>query len=112
MFTAAVFTTARTWKQPRRPSIDEWVKRMWYIHTMEYYSAIIMNESISVWWTNLVSLIEWSKSEREKQVLHINAYVWNLEKMIPTDPVENGHVDTAGESRHCHIYTITCETDH
>jgi len=40
LFIAALFTTARTWKQPRCPSIDEWIKRLWYIYTMEYYSAI------------------------------------------------------------------------
>ena len=40
MFIAALFTTARTWKQPRRPSTDEWIKKLWYIYTMEYYSAI------------------------------------------------------------------------
>ena len=40
MFTAEVFTIARTWKQPRCPLADEWIKRFWYIHTMEYYSAI------------------------------------------------------------------------
>ena len=40
MFTAALFTTARTWKQPRCPSADEWIRKLWYIYTMEYYSAI------------------------------------------------------------------------
>ena len=40
MFTAALFTTAKTWKQPKCPSTDEWIKEMWYIYTMEYYSAI------------------------------------------------------------------------
>ena len=40
MFTAALFTIAQTWKQPKCPSIDEWIKKMWYINTMEYYSAI------------------------------------------------------------------------
>ncbi|WP_254923384.1 hypothetical protein, partial [Klebsiella variicola] len=40
MFTAALFTTAKTWKQPKCPSTDEWMKKMWYIYTMEYYSAI------------------------------------------------------------------------
>ena len=43
MFIAALFTIARTWKQPKYPSIDEWIK-MWYIYTMEYYSAIKRNE--------------------------------------------------------------------
>ena len=40
MFTAALFTTAKTWKQPTCPSTDEWIKKMWHIYTMEYYSAI------------------------------------------------------------------------
>ena len=40
LFIAALFTTARTWKQPRRPLTDEWIKKWWYIYTMEYYSAI------------------------------------------------------------------------
>ena len=44
MFIAAVFTIARSWKQPKCPSMDEWIKKMWYIYTMEYYSAIERNE--------------------------------------------------------------------
>ena len=40
MFTAALFIIARTWKQPRCPSADEWIRKLWYIYTMEYYSAI------------------------------------------------------------------------
>ena len=40
VFTAALFTIARTWKQPRCPLTDEWIKKLWYIHTMEYHSAI------------------------------------------------------------------------
>ena len=44
MSIAAVFTIARTWKQPKRPSTDERIKKMWYIYTMEYYSAIKTNE--------------------------------------------------------------------
>ena len=55
------------------------------------------SESVLVWWMDLVPLIEWSKSEGEKQVLHINAYICNLEKMFLTDPVENRHEDTAAE---------------
>ena len=43
-FTAALFTTAKKWKQPKCPWTDEWIKKMWYIHTMEYYSAIKNNE--------------------------------------------------------------------
>jgi len=40
VFTAALFTTARTWKQPRCPSADKWIRKLWYIYTMEYYSAV------------------------------------------------------------------------
>ena len=44
MFIAALFTITKTWKQPKRPSTDEWIKKMWYIYTMEYYSGIKKNE--------------------------------------------------------------------
>ena len=46
MLISALFTIARTWKQPKYPSIDEWIK-MWYIYTMEYYSAIKKNKTMS-----------------------------------------------------------------
>ena len=46
MFTAAFFTTAKTWKQAQCPSTDEWIRKMWYIYTMEYYSAIKRNEML------------------------------------------------------------------
>ena len=48
MFIAALFTTARTWKQPRRPLTDEWIMKLWYIYTMDYYSAIKRNAFESV----------------------------------------------------------------
>ena len=75
------FTIAKTWKQPRCPSTEEWIKKMWYIYTMEYYSAIKRNEigSFVETWMDLESVIQ-SKSEREKQISFINAYMWNLEK--------------------------------
>ena len=44
MFTAALFKIAKTWKQPERPPTEEWIKKMWFIYTMEYYSAIKNNE--------------------------------------------------------------------
>ena len=55
LFIAALFTIARTWKQPRCPSTDEWVKKLWYIYTMEYYSAAKRNtfESVLMRWMNL-----------------------------------------------------------
>ena len=60
MFIAAVFTIARTWKQPRCPSADEWIRKLWYIYTMEYYSAIERNtfESVLMRWMNLELIIQ------------------------------------------------------
>ena len=59
MFTAALFTIARTWKQPRRPLTDEWIKKMWYIYTTEYYSAIRNEiELFVVRWMDLESVIQ------------------------------------------------------
>jgi hypothetical protein len=47
MFIAALFTIAKLWKQPRCPTIDEWIKKMWYLYTMEFYSAMKKNEILS-----------------------------------------------------------------
>ena len=83
MFNAALFTIARSWKQPKCSSTDEWIKKMWYIYTMEYYSAIKRNETGSFveTWIDLETVTQSEvKSEREKQISYINAYMWNLEK--------------------------------
>ena len=60
MFIAALFTIARTWKQPKCPTIDEWIKKMWHIYTMEYYSAIKRNAigSFVEMWVDLESVIQ------------------------------------------------------
>ena len=60
MFIAALFTTARTWKQPRCPLVDEWIRKLWHTYTMEYYSAVKKNafESVLVKWMKLESIIE------------------------------------------------------
>ena len=59
LFIATLFTIARTWKQPRCPLTDEWIKKLWYINRMEYYSAIKMNvfESVLIRWMNLEPII-------------------------------------------------------
>ena len=68
MFTAALFTIARTWKQPRCPSTDEWIKKLWYIYTMEYYSAIKRDtfESVIMTCMNLELIIQREVSQKEK----------------------------------------------
>ena len=70
MFTAALFTIARTWKQPRSPLTDEWIKKLWYIYTMEYYSAIKRNTYVSVLmrWMNLEPI---TQSEVGKRKINI-----------------------------------------
>ena len=68
LFIAALFAIARSWKQPRRPSTDEWIKKFWYIHTMEYYSPIKRNtsESVLMRWMNLEPIIQSEVSQKEK----------------------------------------------
>ena len=68
MFTAALFTIAKTWKQPRYPLTDKWIKKMWHIYTMEYYSAIKRNkiELFVVRWMDLESVIQSEVSQKEK----------------------------------------------
>ena len=81
MFTAALFTIARTWKQLKCPSTDEWIKKMWYIYTMECYSDTKRNEIelFVVRWLDLETVIQTEvKSEREKQIPYANTYIWNL----------------------------------
>ena len=70
MFIAALFTIAKTWKQPKCPLTEEWIKRMWYIYTMEYYSAIKKNEimpSAATWMQlEMIILSEVSQKEKDK----------------------------------------------
>ena len=68
MFTAALFTIARIWKQPRCPLTNEWIKKLWYIYTMDYYSAIKRNafESVLGRWMNPEPIIQSEVSQKEK----------------------------------------------
>ena len=68
MFIAALFIIARTWKQPRCPSTDQWIRKLWYIHTTEYYSAIKMNafESVLMRLMKLGPIIQSEVSQKEK----------------------------------------------
>ena len=78
LFTAALFTIARTWKQPRRPSTDEWI--FLYIYTMEYYSAIKRNafESVLLRWTNLEPIIQSEVSQKENDKYRILMHVYGI----------------------------------
>ena len=72
LFIAAVFTIVRTWKQFRCPLTDEWIKKSWYIYTMEYYSAIKRNTFESVLrWMNIEPSIQSEVSQKEKDNAHI-----------------------------------------
>ena len=78
IFITALFTIARTWKQPKCPSTDEWIKKMWHIYTMEYYSDIKRNEiELSVVrWVDLESVIQSEVIQKEKNkycmLMHMN----------------------------------------
>ena len=77
MFIAALFTIARTWKQPKCPSTDEWIKKMWYIYTMEY-SAIERNEIelFVVRWMDLESVIQSEVSQKEKNKYRMLTHIY------------------------------------
>ena len=68
VFIAALFIIARAWKQPRCPSADEWIRKLWYIYTMEYYSAIKKNtfEPVLMRWMKLDPIIQSEVSQKEK----------------------------------------------
>ena len=80
MFIAALFTIARTWKQPRCPSADEWIKKLWYIYSMEYYLAIAWNvfKSVLMRWVNLETIIQSEVSQKEKDKYHILMLVYRI----------------------------------
>ena len=72
MFLAALFTIAKTWKQPRCPSTDDWIKKLWYIYAMEYYSAIKRNafESVLMRWINLEPIIQSEVRKRKTNIVY------------------------------------------
>ena len=82
MLIAALFTIARTWKQPRCPRSDEWIKNLWHIYIIEYYSAIKRNnfESVLMRWMNLELITQSEVSQKEKDKSYSNTYTWNLEE--------------------------------
>ena len=84
MFIAALFTIARTRKQPRYPSTDEWIKKLWYIYTMQYYSAIKNNafESVIMRCMNLEPIIQTEISQKEKDKYCILMHIYGFRKVV------------------------------
>ena len=82
MFIAVLFTIARTWKQPKCPSTGEWIKKMWHIYIMEYYSAIKRNkiELFVVRQMDLETVIQSEVSQEEKNKYHMLTHVYGIKK--------------------------------
>ena len=80
MFIATLFMIARTWKQPRCPSADEWIRKLWYIYTMEYNSAIKKNtvESVLRRWMKLEPIIRSKVSQKEKHQYSILMHIYGI----------------------------------
>ena len=85
MFIAALFIIARTWKQPRCPSADEWIRKLWYIYIMGYYSAIKKNtfKSVLMRWMKLEPIIQSEVSQKEKHQYSIVTHTYiEFRKMV------------------------------
>ena len=80
MFIAALFIIARTWKQPRRPSAHEWIRKLWYIYIMEYYSTIKKNsfESVLMRWMNLEPIIQSEVSQKDIDQYSILTHMYGI----------------------------------
>ena len=80
VFISALFIIARTWKQSRCPSADEWIRKQWYIYTMEYYSAIKKNafEFVLMRWMKLEPIIQSEVSQKEKHQYSIVTHIYGI----------------------------------
>ena len=96
MFIATLFTIARTRKQPKCPSTDEWIKKMWQIYTMEYYSAIKRNdiELFAVRWMHLESVIQSEVNQKEKNKYCMLTHIYGIKK-----EKKNGSEEPMGRTR-------------
>ena len=96
MFIAALFTIAKTQKQPKCPSTDEWIKKMWYIHTVDYYSAIKRNETGSFveMWMDLQSVTQSEVSQQEKRKYCIIMHICGIQKNGIDDPIHKAEIET------------------
>ena len=80
MFIAALFTIARTWKQTKCPLADKWIRKLWYVYTMEYYSAIKKNafESVLMRWMKLEPIIQSEVRQKEKYQYSIIMHIYGI----------------------------------
>ena len=78
VFIAALFTIARTWRQPKCPSADKWIRKLWYVYIMEYYSAIKKNafESVLMRWMKLELIIQSEVSQKEKHQYSLLIHIY------------------------------------
>ena len=86
MLIAALFTIARTWKKPRCLSADEWIRKLWYIYTMEYYSAIKRNAFESILMRQMKPIIQSAVSQKEKDKYHILMHIYEIQKDNTNNP--------------------------
>ena len=89
LFIASLFIIARTWKQPRCPSADEWIRKLCYVYTMEYYSAIKKNafESVLMRWMKLEPIIQSKLSQKEKHQYGLLMHIYGIYKDGNNDPI-------------------------
>ena len=80
MFIAALFTISRTWKQPRCLLTDEWIKKLWYIYTIKYYSDIKRNtfESVLMMWMKIEPIMQNEVCQKEKNKYHILMHTYGI----------------------------------
>ena len=96
MFTEALFTIARSWKQPKCPMTKEWIKKMWCIYTMEYQSGIKRNETGSFieTWMDLETVIQSELSQKEKNKYRILTHICGIQKNGTDEPVFKAEIET------------------
>ena len=121
---------ARTWKQPRCPSADQWIRKLWYIYTMEYYSAITKNtfESVLMRWIKLEPIIQSKVSQKDKHQISILMHIYGIWKdgndnlICKTEKEKQMYRTDFGlygrrrewddlREQHQNVYIIKCETD-
>ena len=105
MFIAALSTIAKTWKQPKTPSREEWIKKMWDVYTMEYYSAIKRNEIVPFpeMWIDLETVIQSELSQKEKNKCCIISLICGIQKNGTAELIFKAEIETQMQRRNLWI---------